>query len=248
MTFLLALQFLTTIPLGRRQSVQSDLPGRSMAWFPGVGLVIGSLLVILDALLSHLWSGLPGSALLLIAWLVITGGMHMDGFIDCCDGLLVERPAEQRLAIMKDSRVGAFGVLGAIGLLLVKFSSLAALTPGERGMWLLLVPSLSRWIMVWAAWRYPTARPEGFAVWFRQGLGRRQLLIASGLMLAISLLIGRWLGVLLWAAVWLCALLLIAWVMRRIPGLTGDVYGALNETSEAIGLLLAVLLQRIALG
>lgn len=245
MTFLLALQFLTAIPLGRRQLAASDRPGRSMAWFPLVGLLIGSLLVILDAVLGRLWGGLPGSALLLVAWLAITGGMHMDGFIDCCDGLLVERPAEQRLAIMKDSRVGAFGVLGAISLLLVKFSGLAALAPDQRGVWLLLVPTLSRWVMVWAAWRYPTARSQGFAVWFRQGLGRRQLLIATGLTLAISLLVGRWPGLLLWIVIWLCALLSIAWVMRRIPGLTGDVYGALNETSEAIGLLWAVLWQGV---
>lgn len=248
MTFLLALQFLTTLPLGRRQSFPGDMPGRSMAWFPLVGLLIGSLLVILDAVLSRLWSGLPGSALLLLAWLAITGGMHLDGFIDCCDGLLVERPAEQRLAIMKDSRVGAFGVLGAISLLLVKFSSLAALAPDQRGIWLLLVPTLSRWVMVWAAWRYPTARPEGFAVWFRRGLGRRQWLLATGLTLAVSLLVGRWLGLLLWGILWLCAWLSIAWVMRRIPGLTGDVYGALNETSEALGLLLAVLWQGVMRG
>ncbi len=211
-----------------------------MAWFPLVGLIIGAILVGLDFFLSHLLPPLPATALLLAAWVAITGGLHLDGFIDCCDGLLVAKPAEQRLEIMKDSRVGAFGVLGAICLLLVKFSALSALSPGERLGWLLVVPALSRWVMVWAAWRYPPARTDGFAVWFRQGLGWPQLVIAGSTALLVALVVGREAGLASFATVWLFALLFAAWVQRRIPGLTGDVYGALNELSEVVGLLLAI--------
>jgi adenosylcobinamide-GDP ribazoletransferase len=170
----------------------------------------------------------------------ITGGLHLDGFIDCCDGLLVAQPAGRRLEIMKDSRVGAFGVLGAFCLLLVKFSALAALAPPERAPWLLLVPAVSRWTMVWAAWRYPLARPDGFAAWFRQGLGWSHVAIAGGTALLIALFVHKAVGLASFAAVWLVAILVAAWVRRRIPGLTGDVYGALNELSEVVGLLLAV--------
>jgi len=240
MSFFVAWQLLTSIPLGRREpNVQG--PGRSMVWFPLVGLIIGVVLACLDYLLSLVFPDLPATALLLVAWVAITGGLHLDGFIDCCDGLLVAKPAEQRLEIMKDSRVGAFGVVGAICLLLVKFSALATLPPDDRLRWLLVVPALSRWAMVWVIWRYPLARREGFAAWFRGGLAWPHVLVAGSTALAIALLLGELAGLATFAAIWLFAMLFVAWVQRRIPGLSGDVYGALNELSEVVGLLLVAI-------
>jgi adenosylcobinamide-GDP ribazoletransferase len=236
MSFLIAWQLLTSIPLGRR-GLTVPHPGRSMVWFPLVGLIIGVVLAGLDLLLTLVLPGLPAAALLLVAWVAITGGLHLDGFIDCCDGLLVAKPPQARLEIMKDSRVGAFGVIGAVCLLLVKFSALATLAPEERLRWLLVVPTLSRWAMVWAAWRYPLARPDGFAAWFREGLGPPHVAVAGLLALAVALILGGLVGLAAFAAVWLFALLFAAWVQRRIPGLTGDVYGALNESAEVLGLL-----------
>jgi len=212
-----------------------------MAWFPVVGLIIGAILAGLNVLLASVLPDLPATALVLVAWVALTGGLHLDGFIDCCDGLLVAKPPEQRLEIMKDSRVGAFGVIGVVCLLLVKFSALAALAPGDRLAWLLVVPTLSRWTMVWAAWRYPLARREGFAAWFRAGLGWLHVLVAGSTALAVALLIGRLAGLGSFAAVWLFTILFAIWAQRRIPGLTGDVYGALNELAEVVGLLFVIL-------
>lgn len=241
MDFFFAWQLLTVFPSGQREPV-IQRPGRSMAWFPLVGLIIGAMLALFDFLLTRLLPGLPATALLLAAWVAITGGLHLDGFIDCCDGLLVARPAEQRLEIMKDSRVGAFGVIGGTCLLLVKFSALAALAPGDRVGALLVVPVLSRWAMVWAAWRYPLARSDGFAAWFRQGLAWPHALVAGSTALLVAVLVGRLGGLASFAAVWLFAIAFAAWVQRRIPGLTGDVYGALNELAEIVGLLLVTVL------
>ena len=246
MSFIVAWRLLTAIPLGRRD-LAIEQPGPSMAWFPLVGLIIGALLVLIDSALVRLLPSLPATALLLVTWVAITGALHLDGFIDCCDGLLVPKPAERRLEIMKDSRVGAFGVVGAICLLLVKFSGLAALAPDERLGWLLIVPALSRWTMVWAAWRYPSARPDGLAVWFRQGLGWSHVAIAAGTALLAALIFRGLSGVITFAALWLIAWLFAVWVQRRIPGLTGDVYGAINELSEVAGLLLAAALAGLAL-
>jgi adenosylcobinamide-GDP ribazoletransferase len=241
MGFFFAWQLLTVLPLGQREPAMQR-PGRSMAWFPLIGLIIGAMLALFDFLLTHLLPNLPATALLLAAWVAITGGLHLDGFIDCCDGLLVAKPAEQRLEIMKDSRVGAFGVIGAICLLLVKFSALAALAPGDRVNWLLVIPVLSRWTMVWAAWGYPLARSDGFAAWFRQGLAWPHTLVAGSTALLVALLVGGLGGLASFAAIWLFALVFAIWVQRRIPGLTGDVYGALNEMAEVVGLLLATVL------
>jgi adenosylcobinamide-GDP ribazoletransferase len=246
MSFLVAWRFLTAIPVGRRD-LAIERPGRSMAWFPLVGLIIGALLVLVDSALVRLLPSLPATALLLVTWVAITGALHLDGFIDCCDGLLVPKPAEQRLEIMKDSRVGAFGVVGAICLLLMKFSGLAALAPDERLGWLLIVPALSRWTMVWAAWRYPSARHYGLAVWFRQGVGWSHVVIAAGTALLAALIVRGLAGLVTFAAVWLFALIFVVWVQRRIPGLTGDVYGAMNELSEVVGLLLATALASLVL-
>jgi len=212
-----------------------------MAWFPLVGLIIGAILAGLDFLLAPVLPDLPATALVLVAWVALTGGLHLDGFVDCCDGLLVAKPAEQRLEIMKDSRVGAFGVIGVVCLLLVKFSALATLAPGDRLGWLLVVPTLSRWTMVWAAWRYPLARRDGFAAWFRAGLSWPHVLVAGSTALAVALLIGRLAGLGSFAAIWLFTILFAIWVQRRIPGLTGDVYGALNELAEVVGLLFVIL-------
>jgi len=205
------------------------------------------MLALLDFFLSHIMPDLPASALLLVAWVAVTGGLHLDGFVDCCDGLLAAKPVEQRLEIMKDSRVGAFGVVGAICLLLVKFSLLVVLPQGDRIRWLLVIPALSRWVMVWAAWRYPLARKNGFAGWFRQGLGWVQVGVACGTALLVALLVGWWAGLACFAAVWLFAILFAGWVGRRISGLTGDVYGALNELAEVVGLFLVVAMEGIAL-
>lgn len=211
-----------------------------MAWFPLVGLIIGAMLAGLDYVLGLALPDLPATALLLVAWVAITGGLHLDGFIDCCDGVLVAKPPEARLEIMKDSRVGAFGVIGAVCLLLVKFSALVALAPDDRLRWILVVPTLGRGAMVWAALRYPLAREDGFAAWFRQGLGWPHVVTAGLTSLAVAVLLGGAVGLLTFAGVWLFAILFALWVQRRIPGLTGDVYGALNELAEVVGLLMVL--------
>jgi adenosylcobinamide-GDP ribazoletransferase len=106
---------------------------------------------------------------------------------------------------------------------------------------LLVVPALSRWAMVWAVWRYPLARADGFAAWFRQGLAWPHVLLAGGTASVVALFLGGVAGVGCFVVIWLFALLFVAWVQRRIPGLTGDVYGALNELSEVVGLLMVII-------
>ena len=133
-----------------------------MAFFPLVGLLLGGVLVGADRLLTSVWHGNAlHLALLLTLWVVLTGGLHVDGFLDSCDGLLGGRSAEQRLEIMRDPRVGSFAVIGGVLLMLLKFAALMAVV--DRTAALLLAPTLGRWCVSLAVVGFPYARPQGWA-------------------------------------------------------------------------------------
>ncbi|MFC2039330.1 adenosylcobinamide-GDP ribazoletransferase, partial [Chloroflexota bacterium] len=158
MGFLRALEFLTIIPSPVRREAAPREVGRSLAYFPVIGLGIGGLLYGLDELFQLALPSALANILLLIALVMVTGVHHLDGFIDTCDGMAAGRSAEERLAIMRDSRVGSLGVVGGCLLLLAKYASLLALPSGYRLEGLILMPVLSRWAMVYAIFGYPYAR------------------------------------------------------------------------------------------
>ena len=237
-----AIGFLTVLPSPRGLDLRDEDWGRSVGWYPLVGLLLGALLVGLDWLLRRAWPEGLASVLLLAAWVALTGALHLDGFVDCCDALLAPVSPERRLEILRDVHVGAFGLVGAVLLLMVKAAALAALPGPARPAALLLVPTLARWIMSGAVVLAPYARPgPGLGRLARTGAGTRELALATGTALLAAVL--AWLLGLGWAAallppvVALVAVLLAAWIRRRIPGLTGDTYGALCELGEAAGLL-----------
>lgn len=240
--FLAALHFLTTLPLPGAHRLRDEDWGRATAWYPAAGLVIGGLLVALDWGLGHLWPVGLSSALTLAAWVGLTGALHLDGWIDCCDGLLAPVPPERRLEILRDVHTGAFGVVGAALMLLVKYAALAALPATVRLPGLIVAPVLGRWVLTMAVLLYPYARPgEGLGKKARTGVGGAQGAVATAVLVAALGLAG-WLG-LGWAAailpvvVGLVALATAQWVRGRIGGLTGDAYGALCELAEVACLL-----------
>jgi len=237
-----AIGFLTVLPSPRGRELRDDDWGRSVGWYPLVGLLLGAILAGLDWLLRRVWPEGLASVLLLAAWVALTGALHLDGFVDCCDGLLAPVSPERRLEILRDVHVGAFGLVGAVLLLMVKAAALAALPGPARPAALLLVPTLARWAMSGAVVLAPYARPgPGLGRLARTGAGTRELALATGTALLAAVL--AWLLGLGWAAallppvVALVAALVAAWIRRRIPGLTGDTYGALCELGEAAGLL-----------
>jgi adenosylcobinamide-GDP ribazoletransferase len=231
----MALQFLTVSPAFIRRIFTPQELGRATALFPLVGLLVGGVLVGLDAALSWLFPPLLRTALLLAAWLLLSGALHLDGFLDACDGLLGGSTPENRLEIMRDERVGAFALAGGVLLLLVKFAALASLPSFSPA--LLVAPVLGRWAMAAAIVIFPYARPAGLGRAMKDHAGPPQVLAASVLALTAAVLAGGWQG----AAACLAAAALVGlggrFVLGRIPGLTGDIYGALNEMVEAAVLL-----------
>ncbi len=243
-TLPLALTFLTKLPWPWRGPADSAALARSLFWFPWVGALLG-------VGFWGAWAGLqkilpaPAAAALLLTFTVwITGGLHLDGLADTADGLGGGRTPADALRIMKDSRVGAFGVISLSLALILKFSlflSLAA-QPGKATA-LLLYPVLSRWGMVLLAYLSPYARAEG-------GLGQAMTLGVSPRVLAgtslsagaLAFLILGVPGLVLFGAaaalVWLESL----YFQRRLGGITGDVLGATNEVLEILVLAGALML------
>jgi adenosylcobinamide-GDP ribazoletransferase len=248
--FLAALRFLTILPVPGGHQLRDADWGRATAWYPAVGLVLGALLAVFDWAVGQLWPVGVASALVLAAWVALTGALHLDGFVDCCDALLASVPRERRLEILRDVHAGTFGVVGAVLLLLLKFAALAALPAAFRPAALLLVPSVARWTMSGAVLLYPYARSgEGLGRRAQTGAGPRQLLVATGTALLVTLLAG-WGGQAVgaaWGLGWaaplsivvaaLAAFLLAQWIRSRLGGLTGDAYGAICEWVETIALL-----------
>ncbi|HKI34071.1 MAG TPA: adenosylcobinamide-GDP ribazoletransferase [Gemmataceae bacterium] len=237
-----AVQFLTVLPLVRRPFSPKEL-GRSVGWFPLVGALLGGLLAGLDWLLGLAFPPGVTAALVLAAWVLVTGALHLDGFLDSCDGLFGGHTPEARLRIMRDERAGAFAVIGGILLLLLKYAALAG-NP-ERLAALVLAPVVGRWGMAVAVVGFPYGRPEGLGRAMKDHARWPQALLASlfaGTVVAgIAVVVpGGWRALL---AIPLAAGM--TWiggrfVLRRLPGLTGDVYGALCELLEVATLLLFV--------
>jgi adenosylcobinamide-GDP ribazoletransferase len=243
-TFPLALTFLTKIPWPRPIQAEPQDLARAMFWFPWVGAVLG--LVYLGA-----WTGFNGllpapasAALLLCLTVLITGGLHLDGLADTVDGLGGGQNPEERLHIMKDSRVGAFGVMSLILVLLAKFALFMA--AGQKGVRadFLLFPIVSRWGMVYLAYLSRYARPEG-------GLGeamtnqitRRTTIGATLSTLVLVLLIFHLRGLVVLVGAEVVVWLLVRFFNRELGGITGDVLGAVNEIIEVAvlgGVLLLV--------
>ncbi len=246
-----AVRFLSILPLPGISPLFADEPAsfssRRMflgsGYFSLVGLVLGLLLSLLFLLLHLLLPSLAMAALLVVALVLLTGGLHLDGLIDACDGLFGGRTRERRLEIMRDSRVGSFGVLGGVCILLLKFAFFASL--GEHAMYVALLCILpdARWSMILALRAFPSARPAGLGATFRQSVTLPRLCLAGGIALGIALSVGHLAGLLLWLAAGVTALVLGCWITRRIGGLTGDTYGAIAEITEVVALFLLLLLR-----
>ena len=235
-SFLIALHFLTRLPLPVGEISLGEV-GRASWAFPAAGMVIGLLLTGAESVLSHLFAPEVRAALLLALWIALTGALHLDGLMDCCDALLSVRSPEERLEILRDPHTGAFGVAGAITLLLVKYASLAScLSDGGRSA-LFLAPALGRWAMVYAIVCYPSARTGGMGRSIKETASRHSLVGATALLLPLFLAYPVE-ALASFAFILTFTVLFARWVMQRIPGFTGDVYGALCELTETMVVLL----------
>lgn len=235
--FIIALQFLTIIPLPFAVRCEKEDLGRSTALFPLAGLTIGALLAGLNWLISP-WLARPlCDAILIAALAALTGGLHLDGLADVCDGLAARGGRERFLAVMKDSQVGAIGAVGLVLGLLLKWQALVAIPVDCKWQALLLFPVLARLGQVLAMTGARHARQDGLGVAFIQGAGGGALLLAVVTAVSASAWLLGCNGLIA-----LVAVCLLSWVGRlffqhRLGGLTGDTVGCISELNEIAALL-----------
>jgi cobalamin 5''-phosphate synthase/cobalamin synthase len=233
--FITALQFLSRIRLWPQKSWDEEGFSRSVKWFPLVGLLIGLGDGLVWWLCSPIFSGLPLALLLLLSHFFWAGALCYDGLMDTADGVFSGRPRERMLEIMKDSHVGAFGVLAGVVALLVRVVFVSVLSGELLLAGLIAAPILSRWLMIVGITVFPYARPEGLGKAFVRYSGKGSLVFGTLLMGALLTGIAALVDI---RASWLFPItvlwgvLLSLWLKGKLGGLTGDCYGAIAETSE----------------
>lgn len=225
-----AVGFLTTLPVPTTSLPPEGL-GRAAIWFPTVGLGLGALLWGVRWVGDWLFDPWLAGALVVTAWAVLTGALHLDGLADCCDGLPAPVERVRRLEIMRDPRLGSFGAVGLGLFLLVKTLAAGSVAPVA----LIIAPAWARWALLVAA-RQPQARPDGMGASFAAGLTPGMLLVAALIPLALWAFVPLRGGVaLIMAALTVWGALRLA--RARLGGVTGDVYGLVVETCELAVLL-----------
>jgi adenosylcobinamide-GDP ribazoletransferase len=245
--FLVALAFLTILPVRFRTPPDSAAVARARFWFPGVGALLGGALGGWTALLL-LWgrSPLVSAFLVLLAWVVLTGALHLDGFCDLCDGLFGGHTPEDRLRIMKDPHLGTFALAGGTLLLLGKFALLSEVMQwAERGPWVVgAAVAVARCLVLCmaAGTRYP--RPDGTGKALIEASQPWEAVLFAALGFAITAGLAAVLEtaqVILWCLPPLAAVFWLAWLSRRrLGGVTGDCLGAAIEVAESLFLLTAI--------
>jgi adenosylcobinamide-GDP ribazoletransferase len=236
-----ALRFLTRLPFPLTHEISDQHIGRSLLYYPVVGLIIGILLATLHWLLIDSPATLA-AALLLMAWVFITGGLHLDGLSDSADawvGGLGDR--ERTLAIMKDPCCGSMGVVALVVILIVKFAALQTLINTGDVYALVLAPVIARSAIPALFLLTPYVRIQGLGTPIVEHLPRRDAMIVTGLVvIAIPLFAGQSGFWMLLYCITVFAILRTI-MIKRIGGTTGDTAGALVELLEATALVVACL-------
>jgi adenosylcobinamide-GDP ribazoletransferase len=230
----IAFGLMTTLPFSLPEDWSAGDSGRAAVWYPLVGLVIGTLTWLVWKGATILFPSLVTGVITLAVWVLLTGGLHLDGLADCCDGLFASVSRERRLEIMKDPHIGTFGVIGLILILFLKAASLSVLTP-VSSFGILLAASLARWCIMPAA-LLPLARSSGMAADFKSGLRQSSIVLSAIIPLALLVLLG--LRGLLSTLLGIITAALLVWLAKsRIGGVTGDVFGMIVEVVETTVLL-----------
>jgi adenosylcobinamide-GDP ribazoletransferase len=241
--FFSSLQFLTIIPIRKNLQIDEVALGKSGTFFPLVGFIIGLILLIVSKFFLTFFPMSISDLLVLTVLVILTGAIHLDGFCDTMDALASRSNPEETLRIMRDSRLGAIGAICLFFLLLLKYSALNNLVPDSKNSMLILMPTLGRYSIAQLAFFSSYARTgPGKGRPFTEYIETKEILIALGQTILISLAVLGLSGIIF---ILLISLFTFGWgfyVNRRIGGVTGDILGAICEMNEVLVLLLGLML------
>lgn len=242
-SLLVAMQFLTSIPIRTKGEITDRELAGSMAYFPLVGLLIGAALALFYKILILIFPHAVTCAFIMILNVVIAGGLHIDGFIDTFDAIASGGDKKKMLDIMREGRPGAVGLAAVALLFLAKYSLLVSLPEGTIEASLIAMAVLSRGSFVASCALYPYARTtEGLGGKFAKKLTGKEIAMAAGTAIAaVSLIFGLKVFIVL-PAVFLVILVFCGYFYKKLGGITGDTMGALGEIMEVVVLALAVAL------
>lgn len=230
-----AIQFLTILPIrSRKKQAAADL-GKAAGWFSYVGVLIGGLTAAAYYGAMFMFPKMLAAALTAVVWICLTGGLHLDGVADCCDGLFCSTDKNRRLEIMKDPHHGTFGSIGLTFVILLKVIGLYCLASDSLWLELIFAAALSRWLLLLAG-RQPSARPDGLGASFSSGLRNRSFIFGILPVCMLAYFIG-WQAVLIGLLVIAIAYCVLLFARTRLGGVTGDVFGLLVEISEVLILI-----------
>jgi adenosylcobinamide-GDP ribazoletransferase len=231
-----AARFLTIVPLPGRGTPGLAGLGRAAAWFPVVGVALGAALVVADLVLARLFGGLLTALLTVTVWKLLTGGLHLDGLADCLDGLAGRDPSHRRV-IMSDSRIGTFGAVGLILVLMIEIVALSGLDPSVRWRALLVAPAVGRATSPLLARLHAPARADGQGAAFVREVGPGAAAVAVAVAIVVAGVMLGGCGLAAAAVAFLAAVAGARALAGRLGGITGDVLGAAVEGAELAVLL-----------
>lgn len=241
---ILMIQFLTIIPLPAKINAGEEDYGKGLVFAPFVGLILGGLIMLLNSLLGAFFPDTIIGVIILIAYIVLTGGLHFDGLGDTFDGLFSNRPKEKILEIMRDSRVGTNGVLAITSVFVLDAMLFASIGREWIGSALLLMPVSGRMGTLLGAGICVYARKDGLGKSFIDYCGAKEILIGAVFHLAVFFLVLGYTGLIAGILMILLALLTIRFLTFKLGGATGDILGAVCELNQTVFLVLFYILQR----
>lgn len=247
-SFVIALQFLTLIPVRVRGPLSAGELGGSLVYFPLIGALIGGILALVGYTLSTVSSSLLAAAIVVALGLVLTGLLHFDGLLDTVDGLFGGANREDRLAIMRDSRVGSFALAAGTCDILLKLATVNVLIDAEGLLAIIWAATASRFTMAYAVARFKPARDSGFSFDFRVGVSVLTAVFAGLIALVLGYALVGPVSLALIVGALALAHLAGMLAVSKVGGLTGDIYGAVNEVVEVTMLVALALLWPILSG
>jgi adenosylcobinamide-GDP ribazoletransferase len=238
-SFIIAVQFLTRIPLAPKMQMSEEEVGRSMRYFPLVGLCMGAFLAVAHLLLAAVLPLSVTDGMIVALLAALSGAIHLDGLADTADGIAGGKDREERLRIMKDPRIGAIGAVCVVLIIMLKYTSLLALSGNLKYRALLLVPMIGRWVQVLVACRADYAgRSRGVGFTFTRQATLPVAVCNSLLVAACAYYLFSIKGVVTVIMILAACRVYADYFRRTLGGITGDVLGAATEVAETAALIM----------